>query len=113
MKQNWPIFMPGHSLTGKVATLNSSSVTWPENPGSMKPAVAWVSSPSRPSDDLPSTPGGDVVGQRDDLVRRAEHELAGVQDERLVALGLDRAGQLGLLLGGVDVRVLWFSKTRK
>ena len=28
---------------------------WPLNPGSMNPAVEWVSSPSRPSDDLPSS----------------------------------------------------------
>ncbi len=50
-------------------------------------------------------PGGDVVGQGDDLVRRAEHELAGVQDERLVAVRLDQPGQLGLLDRRVDVRV--------
>ena len=46
--------MPGHSRIGSVATLDSSSVTCPEKPGSMNPAVEWVSSPSRPSDDLPS-----------------------------------------------------------
>ena len=34
-----PIFMPGHSLMGSVATLESSSVTCPENPGSIQPAV--------------------------------------------------------------------------
>src|SRR6478735_5410589 len=47
--------MPGQSLMGSVAMLDSSSVTWPENPGSMKPAVECVSRPSRPSDDLPSS----------------------------------------------------------
>src|SRR3954454_904661 len=47
--------MPGQSLMGRVATLLSSSVTWPENPGSMKPAVECVSSPSRPRLDLPSS----------------------------------------------------------
>ena len=31
---------------------------------------------------MPSSRRGDVVGERDDLVRRGEHELAGVQDER-------------------------------
>ena len=54
MKQSWPIFMPGQSLIGKVATLDSSRVTWPLKPGSTKPAVEWVSRPSRPSEDLPS-----------------------------------------------------------
>ena len=34
-----------------------------------------------------------------------EHELARVQDERLVALRLDLAGQVGLVGRGVDVRV--------
>ena len=42
--------MPGHSLIGKVATLDSSSVTCPENPGSMNPAVEWVTSPSLPNE---------------------------------------------------------------
>ena len=51
-------------------------------------------------------PRCDVVGQGADLVRRPEHELTGVQDERLVTLGLDLAGQVGLLDRGVDVRVL-------
>src|ERR1041384_8146618 len=57
--QSWPIFMPGQSLIGRVATVDSSSVTWPEKPGSMKPAVAWGSQPSRPSDDLPPRRGGE------------------------------------------------------
>src|SRR5690606_15066011 len=34
------------------------------------------------------------------------HELARVQDERLARLRLDEAGELGLLLGGVDEGVL-------
>ena len=54
-KQSWPIFIPGQSLIGSVATFDSSSVTCPEKPGSMKPAVEWVSRPSRPSEDLPSS----------------------------------------------------------
>src|SRR4051794_10545985 len=49
--------------------------------------------------------GGDVVGQRAHLVRRAEHELARVQDERLVPLRLDHPGQVGLVGGRVDVGV--------
>ena len=52
---SWPIFMPGHSMIGRVATFDSSRVTCPLNPGSTNPAVAWVSNPSRPRLDLPST----------------------------------------------------------
>src|SRR6476620_6259236 len=48
---------------------------------------------------------GDVVGQRHHLVGRPEDELARVQDERLVTLRLDLAGQLGLVGGRVDVGV--------
>src|SRR5215471_12378847 len=47
-KHSWPIFIPGQSLIGSVATLDSSSVTWPEKPGSIQPAVECVSKPSRP-----------------------------------------------------------------
>ena len=47
-KHSWPIFIPGHSLIGSVATLDSSSVTCPENPGSIQPAVECVSRPSLP-----------------------------------------------------------------
>src|SRR5438067_1080326 len=47
--------MPGQSLIGRVATFESSSVTCPEKPGSMKPAVEWVSRPRRPSELLPSS----------------------------------------------------------
>ena len=59
--QSWPIFMPGQSVIGRFATLDSSSVTWPEKPGSMKPAVECVSSPSRPSSTLALQPAGEVV----------------------------------------------------
>ncbi|CAM5430520.1 hypothetical protein STENM327S_04962 [Streptomyces tendae] len=51
-----PIFIPGHSLIGRVARLLSSSVTvCPEKPGSMNPAVECVTSPSRPSELFPSS----------------------------------------------------------
>ena len=43
-----PIFIPGQSLIGSVATLESSSVTCPEKPGSIHPAVECVSRPSLP-----------------------------------------------------------------
>ncbi len=56
---------------------------------------------------------GDVVGQRDDLVRRAEGELPRVQDERLVAVRLDDPGEVGLVGRGSMCGYLWFSKTRK
>ena len=51
-------------------------------------------------------PRGKVVGHRHDLEGRAQHELAGVQDERLVALDLDQASEVGLVLGRVDEGVL-------
>ena len=41
---------------------DGSRVACPENPGSMKPAVEWVSNPSRPSDDLPSRRFGLLLG---------------------------------------------------
>ncbi len=47
--------MPGHSVIGSVATFDSSSVTWPEKPASMNPAVEWVSRPRRPRLLLPSS----------------------------------------------------------
>ena len=53
MKLIWPIFMPGYRVIGRLATFDSSSVAWPWNPGSMKPAVEWMRSPSLPREDLP------------------------------------------------------------
>src|SRR6478735_7026025 len=50
-----PIFIPGHSFIGSVARFDSSSVTCPEKPGSMNPAVECVTSPSRPSELFPSS----------------------------------------------------------
>ena len=46
---------PRPQLIGSVATLESSSVTCPEKPGSIHPAVECVSSPSLPRLDLPSS----------------------------------------------------------
>ena len=45
-------------------------------------------------------------GRRDGLVGAAEHELAGVQDERLIGRDLDEVGELGLVFGRIDERVL-------
>src|SRR6201997_2759964 len=50
-------------------------------------------------------PAREVVGQGEELQRRAEHELTRVQDEGFSLDGLHQAGQLILLLGGVDVGV--------
>ena len=71
----------------------------------MKPAVEWMRRPSRPSDRLPLEAGDEVVGQPDALERRAEHELAGVEDERVLVVDLDELGQLRLLDLDVDERV--------
>src|SRR3990170_4835477 len=49
--------------------------------------------------------GHEIVGQRDALESRAEHELAGVEDECLVARHLDELGQLLLLRLDVDERI--------
>ena len=50
-------------------------------------------------------PTREIVRQSDLLVRRPQHELARMQDERVVALGLDLGRQLVLLLPRVDVGV--------
>ena len=47
----------------------------------------------------------EIVGKLHALERRAEHELAGVEDERPVLLDLDLLGQLFLGLLDVDVRI--------
>ena len=50
----------------------------------------------------PGRSGSEVVGQAHRLERRAEHELAGVQDEPIVLLHFDQTRQIGLVDGGVD-----------
>src|SRR5262249_35547570 len=50
-------------------------------------------------------PPDEVVGKADPLERRAEDELAGVEDERPVVGDLDQLGQLLLRLLDVDERV--------
>ena len=92
-------------MIGRFATLDSSSVTWPEKPGVDEAGGRVGEQAEAAQRRLALEPAGDVVGQRDDLVRRAEHELARVQDERLVAVRLDQAGEVGLLGARVDVRV--------
>ena len=85
-------------MIGRVATLDSSRVTWPLKPGSTKPAVAWVSRPSRPEAGLALDAGREVVGQGHRLEGAAEHELARVQHEALGGVDLDEAGEVGLVL---------------
>ena len=67
MKLTWPIFMPGYSVIGRLATLASSSVMWPSKPASTKPAVEWISSPSLDRDSTcprPARPGRRVRPSR-------------------------------------------------
>ena len=59
----------------------------------MKPAVEWISSPSRPSELFPLEPGDEIVRELHTLERRSEHELAGMQDERIAVLHLDELRQ--------------------
>ena len=61
-----------------------------------------MSRPSRPSELLPSSLRDEVVREPDPLERGPERELAGMEDERLVACDLDQLGQLRLLLARVD-----------
>ncbi len=92
-------------MIGRFATFDSSSVTWPSQPGSMKPAVEWMSRPRRPSDDFPSSRATRSSGSRIALERRAEHELARVEDERVLVVHLHELGQLGLLGLDIDERI--------
>jgi len=48
----------------------------------------------------------DVIRKRYLLIRRAERELARVQDERLFTIHLDQVGEVWLILGWVDERIL-------
>ena len=61
--------------------------------------------PEPPERRLPLEPGDEVVRQRDPLERRAEHELARVEDERPLLVDLDELGQVLLRLLDVDERV--------
>ena len=54
---------------------------------------------------LPFEPGHHVVRQLHPLEGRAEHELARMEDERLVTADLHQLGQLGLLGPHVNIRV--------
>ena len=80
-------------------------MTCPSQPGSMNPAVEWMSNPSRPSELLPSRRATRSSGKRDPLEGRSEDELTRMEDERLVSGDLDELGQLLLLGLHVDVRI--------
>ena len=79
----------------------------------MKPAVEWISSPSLPERALPFQPRDEIVGQLHALERRAEHELARVEDERIAVLDLDELRQPLLLPLDVDVGVAGVAKDPK
>ena len=49
MKLIWPIFIPGYSVIGRLATFASSSVMWPSKPASTKPAVFDTNTPPAPA----------------------------------------------------------------
>lgn len=74
-KQSWPIFMPGHSLIGSVATFDSSSVMWPSKPGVDEARRRVGEEPEAAEGTLAFEARGDIVGQSHLLVGGAEHEL--------------------------------------
>src|SRR6516162_7456346 len=70
------------------------------------PACGRVREQAEPAETrLALQPPGDVVRQRDDFVGGGEDKLTRVQDEGLLAVGLDQACQVWLLYRRVDVRV--------
>ena len=105
--------MPGHSVMGRVATFDSSRVTWPEKPGSMKPAVEWVRSPSRPSDDFPSslaeTSFGSVISSSVD----ANTNSPGWSTNGSVGSTSTSRVSSGWCAAGSMTEYLWLSKRRK
>ncbi len=112
-KQSWPIFMPGQSLIGSVATLDSSSVTCPENPGSMNPAVECVSSPSRPSEDLPSSRAATSSGSVTSSYVDPRTNSPGCRMNGSSPSGSTSRVRSGCSSAGSMCGYLWFSKTRK
>ena len=104
-RQSCPIFMPGHSLMGKRRDVRQLEGHVPREPG-IDEARSGMSEEAKPSQTrLSFEPSGNVVRKRDHFVRRCQHELAWMEDERLVAVRLDQASQVRLLDRGVDVRV--------
>jgi hypothetical protein len=53
---------------------------------------------------FPFEPTDEIIREADALERRAQHELAGMQDERFITDDLDQLGELRLIGPGVDHR---------
>src|SRR4051794_28345672 len=104
--------MPGHSLIGRVATFDSSSVTWPEKPGSMKPAVEWVSRPRRPSEDLPSRRAAMSSGRVMTSYVEPSTNSPGCRMNGSLSSGSTRRVSSGWSSAGSMCGYRWFSKTR-
>ncbi len=86
---------------GRLATLESSRVRCPVQPASTNPAVEWMRRPKPTEGGLALQPGDEVVGQGHLLGGRAEHELAGMEDEWVVA-HVHQFGEVLLVLANVD-----------
>ena len=97
--------MPGHSVIGRLATLDSSSVMCPEKPGSMNPAVECVSRPSRPSDDLPSSRPARSSGSVHRSSVDPSTNSPGCRTNGSPSFGSTRRGQIVLAHRRVDVGV--------
>ena len=72
-------------MIGRLATFDSSSVRLPCQDGSTKPGGRVDQQPQPAQRALALEPRDEVVRQGDRLERLPEHELARVQDERLLA----------------------------
>ena len=72
----------------------------------MKPAVECVIRPRRPSDDLPSSRAAMSSGSVTSSYVEPSTNSPGCRMNASSPLDLDLAGQVGLVRGGVDVRVL-------
>ena len=105
--------MPGYSLIGRVATLASSSVTWPEKPGSMNPAVECVIRPSRPSDDLPSSRAATSSGSVTSSYVEPSTNSPGCRTNASSAPTSTSRVRSDWSAAGSMCGYLWLSKTRK
>jgi hypothetical protein len=105
--------MPGQSFMGRVATLESSRVTWPEKPGSMKPAVECVSSPSRPSELFPSRREATSSGSEMTSYVDASTNSPGCRMKASSPSGSTNRVRSGCSTAGSMWGYRWFSKTLK
>ena len=88
----------GHARSRRTPRRRRRAHPWSSNPTGVGTGVSSASA-------LPSSRAARSSGMRDDLERRAEHELPRVQHERLLAVRLDQRGQVVLLQRRVDVGV--------